>query len=159
MRDSAGASGARAGGARAGSGGSAGSSCGDTTGDPLHCGSCQNDCTATSALVSCQNSQCVRACTTGRADCNGDLSFGSQGDGCEISIVDDVKNCGGCNIQCDRGWGIVPECDARACNAFTATVGTPTASGTGLHGSPDGGQPFEQLCGRNEVMVGARRRR
>jgi hypothetical protein len=128
--------------------------CGDLSSDNANCGKCGNDCTAESALTSCANASCVRACVPERADCNGDLSFGARGDGCETHTDDDVTNCGGCNVRCDRSEGTVATCSARKCMSFSALVGPAAPGGNVLHGSDSGGQPYQQICGSGEVLVG-----
>jgi hypothetical protein len=139
----------------AGSGGGAGepSACGDTASDPKNCGACGNDCSVASAQAMCRDSVCERACLPGLADCNADLAFGTRGDGCEISIVDQPKHCGGCNIRCDRPLGGVSGCEERSCIGLTATLGPATPGTNTLHGSV-GGHSYDQLCGRNEALVG-----
>ncbi|HEY2735983.1 MAG TPA: hypothetical protein VGI70_18425, partial [Polyangiales bacterium] len=139
---------------QAGAGGRSTSPCGDTTSDSANCGSCGNDCRANSAQVECSDSLCVRACVSDRRDCNMDLSFGAMGDGCETQITEDVKNCGDCNIRCDRSVGAVATCDSGKCMSFAASVGSASSGSNVLHGSIAGGDPYAQLCGRSQVLVG-----
>jgi hypothetical protein len=105
------------------------------------------------ALASCVDSRCVRACASGFGDCNMDLVFGNQGDGCEIDFTADLAHCGGCDRRCEPPWGTIGFCDDRQCQLHTVQVagGTPVAE---LHGNAQGGDPYEQLCGRDEVQVG-----
>jgi hypothetical protein len=137
----------------AGSGGAAGA-CGDLSTDNANCGKCGNACAAESAVTSCANASCVRACVPDRADCNGDLSLGALGDGCETHIDDEPQNCGGCNVRCDRSEAAVVTCSARKCMSFSALVGAAAPGGNVLHGADSGGQTYQQLCGSNEVLVG-----
>ncbi len=77
-----------------------GTACVDTAVDPLHCGSCTNDCTAlpgvNGAAVTCATSACVltNACAPNRADCNNDPA-----DGCEVDLTQ-AANCGSCGTAC-----------------------------------------------------------
>ncbi|HTU60162.1 MAG TPA: hypothetical protein VMF89_17040 [Polyangiales bacterium] len=160
-RVAAGAGGANAGGGAgavagmSGAGGAsdAGASCGDTENDVEHCGRCDNDCNADMALASCVDARCVRACATGYGDCNMDLTFGNQGDGCEVDLSNDSAHCGGCGSRCEPPWGTIGFCEDRQCQLNTVSIesGSPVA---GLHGHAEGGDPYEQLCGRDEVQVG-----
>lgn len=96
-----------------------GTSCIDLRLDPLHCGSCGNDC---GAGGSCQQGHCLRACggqicqfdhasarcendtcvlgtcETGWQNCDGD-----PGTGCETNILTDVRHCGDCSTRCGDG--------------------------------------------------------
>ena len=151
----AGAGMAGAGGAGAGAGGpsDAGASCGDTRTDVEHCGRCDNDCNADMALASCVDARCVRACETGYGDCNMDLTFGNQGDGCEIDLSSDSAHCGACGSRCEPPWGSIGFCEDRKCQLDTVQVDSGSLVAE-LHGHPEGGDPYEQLCGRDEVQVG-----
>lgn len=123
--------------------------CGDTTSDPAHCGACDKSCSAPAAAVSCMASSCVRSCELGFADCNGDLASGSNGDGCETNIRASVISCGGCAFSCETATN----CQERRCGFGQLTVGAASAVSE-LHGSPTGGDPYQQLCGENRVLVG-----
>jgi|GEM_PF-3688535 len=150
-----GAGGAGGGGAVAGAAAisDAGASCGDTQSDVEHCGRCDNNCNADMALASCVDARCVRACASGYGDCNMDLTFGNQGDGCEIDLSNDSAHCGACGRRCEPPWGTIGFCEDRQCQLETVQIdnGTPVAE---LHGHAQGGDPYEQLCGRDEVQVG-----
>jgi hypothetical protein len=136
-----------------GAGNSGAAGCGDLARDPAHCGSCDNDCSADMALASCEESKCVRACSSGYADCNEDLSFGRRGDGCETSVVSDPNHCGGCALRCDAAAGTVPLCDANSCMVLRASVGPGEVIGE-LHGGGSGGMGYEHLCSGDEALVG-----
>ena len=47
------------------------------------------------ASAMCMGSSCDFECDAGFADCDG-----NKANGCEASITDDVKNCGGCGKVC-----------------------------------------------------------
>jgi hypothetical protein len=128
--------------------------CGDLSTDNANCGKCGNDCAAESALTLCANASCVRACVPGRADCNGDLRLGALGDGCETDTDDELQNCGGCGVRCDRSESAVATCSARKCMSFSGLVGPAAPGGNVLHGADSGGQTYHQLCGSDEVLVG-----
>lgn len=74
-----------------------------TNGDVNHCGSGCTDCVAAApknASASCQDGQCHFECNAGWGDCNNDLSSGAKGDGCEVDLWTDSKNCGKCTNAC-----------------------------------------------------------
>jgi hypothetical protein len=67
--------------------------------DPLNCGACGHVCfTPPNAKAACVNGKCGYECDVGFADCNH-----KSGDGCEIDILDNPDNCGGCVAGCDGG--------------------------------------------------------
>lgn len=133
--------------------GSGAAGCGDIRSDPEHCGRCDNDCSADMALASCVDARCVRACKAGYGDCNMDLAFGMAGDGCEVDLSADIAHCGGCGIRCAPPSGSVGYCEARQCKARAVEVGAPSPVAE-LHGNASGGDPYEEVCGRNEAMIG-----
>jgi hypothetical protein len=57
-------------------------------------------------VAACLGSQCGFACDGSHADCNG-----LPDDGCEVDVVSDALNCGGCGIHCHGN------CVQGACNA------------------------------------------
>ena len=68
----------------------------NTQTDPNNCGLCGTICTAffPHVVPACVNSACTSVCVTGWRDCNLIVT-----DGCEISIINDVNNCGGCGAS------------------------------------------------------------
>jgi hypothetical protein len=65
-----------------------------------------------------------------------------------------LANCGGCGLRCDQPADGVSVCDNRKCIAYTVHVGVSGPGANALHGSPTGGDPFDQVCGTDELMVG-----
>ena len=62
-----------------------------------NCGSCGTACSSANiASPTCTAGVCSGACNTGYADCNGN----KQADGCEVSLLTDKNNCGGCGTVC-----------------------------------------------------------
>jgi hypothetical protein len=100
--------------------------------DPQHCGACSNACFAPpNAGASCFAGACGYECQEGWDDCNG-VSV----DGCEVDLVNDPDNCGGCGNACDNGLGCVNgTCPAgsyqwelvtnHACNAWCSKAPAP----------------------------------
>ncbi|MBW1808306.1 MAG: S8 family serine peptidase [Deltaproteobacteria bacterium] len=68
----------------------------DVSADPDNCGSCGNSCSYPNAYGVCTAGECsLGACHDGWFDCDGDPQTG-----CEIYILTDVDNCGGCDQIC-----------------------------------------------------------
>ncbi len=64
--------------------------------DPANCGMCGATCTVPHATASCTQGMCgVGVCDSGWVDCNNDPT-----DGCEVDLMNDPTNCGGCGTQC-----------------------------------------------------------
>lgn len=83
-----------------------------SAGEPAHCGTCSNNCTAKPHVqpskVTCQTGLCVvpaGACSSGWADCDGDGA-----NGCEQSLNAN-DNCGACGTTCLAG----KECAGAQC--------------------------------------------
>jgi hypothetical protein len=129
-----------------------GMGCGDTLRDPANCGSCGYDCAAPSAVVSCINGTCNRTCASGYDDCDNDRVHGSEGNGCESRVVDDVDNCGACRKRCVPPEYGIATCSAQVCSGHTMMATDFTASP--LHGNTTGGGPFSTPCLDGEVMIG-----
>ena len=78
--------------------------CVDTNADVSNCGACGKTCSGGRANWSCAaapdggiGSACtVQSCQGTNADCNK-----SPGDGCEVNLTNDVKNCGACGNACN----------------------------------------------------------
>jgi hypothetical protein len=97
--------------------------------DPIHCGSCDNDCRLLPGVdpdyVECVAGVCEvsAACLDGRAQCPGD-------NGCDTR-VDTAAHCGGCTVSCS---GATPFCSRSEMTFDYRCVGscdgvTPTACG------------------------------
>jgi hypothetical protein len=130
----------------------AATSCGDTLRDPKNCGFCGYDCAAQSAVVSCVNGTCNRTCATGYDDCDNDRIHGSEGNGCETRVDNDVSHCGACRRRCVPPEGGVTTCSEQLCSGHTLALSDFTASRP--HGNTTGGGPFSTPCLDGEVMTG-----
>ncbi len=82
------------------------------------CGVCAKKCAAAVGYSAyCKDNVCGQTmCAAGKGDCNGD-----QGDGCEISLTNDVNNCGDCghvcsannaNVACVNSKCVITSCKA-----------------------------------------------
>jgi hypothetical protein len=128
--------------------------CEDTLKDPLNCGICGFDCNAKGALASCAVGQCVRSCTAGLDDCNGDLVHGGLGDGCETRVDQSVNNCGACRKRCVAPADGFVTCEQQVCEAHTLEVSPGIAKP--LRGSPSTttGAAYAAPCFEGEVITG-----
>jgi hypothetical protein len=79
--------------------------------DIAHCGDCGVSCAnVANGAGGCMNGACVIAsCNMGFSDCDGVF-----GNGCEVNLVADAKNCGACGHSC-VGVNSVQACQASKC--------------------------------------------
>ncbi len=64
--------------------------------DPMHCGSCANNCSKSNTVAICAAANCnVMGCLNNYGDCNLMAS-----DGCETNLANTIQHCGGCNLSC-----------------------------------------------------------
>ncbi len=94
----------------------------DTRTSTDHCGACTNRCAIPNATAACVAGSCaIAACTTGRANCNADLT-----DGCEAATATDATHCGACGTVCPEVGGarrcIAGSCSARNCAAVLSAL-------------------------------------
>ncbi|MSP63711.1 MAG: hypothetical protein EXR72_25870 [Myxococcales bacterium] len=83
----------------------------DSASDPMHCGGCGKVCPAPNGIATCAMGVCgLGGCKPGFKDCNG-----NAGDGCEVNIGGDIKNCGGCGVVCGAVKNGTPGCVSGAC--------------------------------------------
>jgi Concanavalin A-like lectin/glucanases superfamily len=77
--------------------------------DPRNCGMCGKVCPPAGAnqMAACLNGACSLACNAGFGDCDG-----NPGNGCELDVTADPKNCGACNNVCPQN---LPVCKAGQC--------------------------------------------
>lgn len=126
--------------------------CVDIVRDPLNCGACGIDCSASAAQVTCENMRCVRACEDGYDDCNKDLALGLAGNGCERKIDSDANNCGQCRRRCTPPINGYATCDKQLCNGQTLELSDEQAGSE--YGNPAGGMAYNQACPIGQVLVG-----
>jgi hypothetical protein len=80
--------------------------CRNLEADPYNCGGCNIVCpTYPHTLPTCAGGTCGYECVYGWADCNHIAA-----DGCEVDILNDPNNCGGCVAGCDSGVGCGAVC-------------------------------------------------
>jgi hypothetical protein len=104
---------------------------------PATCGtSCAPCPTGPNAVATCDGATCGLACEPGFANCDG-----LTADGCEVSLLTDPANCGGCQVSCGgracSNGVCAPPPDAGAIDAGHP----PPDSGTDAGSIPDAGSP------------------
>jgi hypothetical protein len=72
---------------------------------------------------------CRNYCAAGKADCDGDLS-----NGCEVSILTDPNNCGGCGLGCTAPPGFAASCVNGACTSPVCPAGKADCDGNTANG-------------------------
>jgi len=81
-------------------------------------------------------------CPTGFMDCDG-----SPTNGCELSVGDDPRNCGGCGVRCDTADNGSPACVAGACT-IACDVGFGDCDGDAVNGCEADVATDADNCGR-----------
>lgn len=85
--------------------------------DANNCGACGTTCSQNGGAGTCSNGSCQIACMAGTtANCNGQVS-----DGCEVSLKNDVSNCGSCGNACPSKPHASPTCSATGCGTTCQT--------------------------------------
>jgi hypothetical protein len=122
--------------------------CVDLQTDPNNCGACGHACMLANASAVCINGVCVIAgCDFGFADCDKLYS-----NGCEVAVINDVQNCGGCAIVCGQGFicsGGQCVCPLSRCGSACVDLRT-DANNCGACGNvcPNGSLCLMGVCGR-----------
>jgi hypothetical protein len=82
----------------------------DVARDPKNCGGCGSACSENHAMADCRDGTCALTCDYGYADCDR-----LDTTGCEVSLDDDVDNCGHCGTHCPSEGDRAPNCRAGSC--------------------------------------------
>jgi hypothetical protein len=87
-------------------------SCANLDEDPANCGQCGQVCAPGQANTApvCSGGACGVTCEPSFANCNG-----TDSDGCEIDLANDVYNCGQCFVVCPAEPNATPSCLAGLC--------------------------------------------
>ncbi len=99
----------------------------DLNTDVDNCGGCATPCADVypNAQVGCESGSCTMGeCNVGFDDCDGDPS-----NGCEVSVLTDPQNCGGCGAECvlphvGSSYCADGECQIGDCQVFVESVET-----------------------------------
>ena len=84
--------------------------------DPVNCTACGMTCNLANAVQGCSDGCYLRACKFGFDDCDADTK-----NGCEMNVLADVRNCGGCGLPCGaspngRNGCVNGSCQLTSCN-------------------------------------------
>lgn len=105
-----------------------GSTCVNTSSDPLHCGACNRRCVIQSATTGCRAGECfIAACDPGTSDDNGSVIDGCEGsgDGCTENCGTEDAGVGGDSGVADAGVDVpMDTCmNGTACTTSCGTTG------------------------------------
>ena len=103
----------------------------NTTNNVANCGACGMNCPAlANASVSCSASTCgLGACNAGYGNCDNNAA-----NGCEISLTNDVANCGMCGKMCGALANATPGCAASTCGIGSCNTGYGNCDGNAANG-------------------------
>ncbi len=88
-----------------------------TLSDAKNCGACGKDCgVVANGTTSCGSGVCAVTCNPGFFDCDA-----NAGNGCEVNVSIDAKNCGKCGTVCPSYPNSTPGCANSACNISACT--------------------------------------
>ena len=80
---------------------------------------CGQACSTSHVTRACANGSCASGiCDAGWADCNLD----KRGDGCEVNVAQDTRNCGGCGVVCSANH-VTPSCIGGSCEMGACAAG------------------------------------
>ncbi|HMR06467.1 MAG TPA: hypothetical protein PKA88_11835, partial [Polyangiaceae bacterium] len=89
-----------------------------------HCGGCGSTCSNNNGTPSCSAGKCQIACNSGFVDCDGN----ALGNGCEVNVTTDTKNCGTCGNNCPVS---APNCSSGSCKSNCAPLTADCDGNTG----------------------------
>ncbi|MSP59513.1 MAG: hypothetical protein EXR72_04075 [Myxococcales bacterium] len=123
--------------------------------DIAHCAGCGMVCAIPCAVAACADGCYMAACEFGWDDCNGDAK-----DGCEVSVLDDLKNCGACGKVCaavlhGKNQRVLAACPLTQCDAGYADCNATVKDGCEVSIATDkahrGG--CGKSCAQNQVCI------
>ena len=93
--------------------------------DVIHCGACGKVCVVPNAAPLCIGGKCLNGgCNQGFRDCDG-----NAGNGCEVNILQDIRNCGACNQNCAQLPHAIAGCGNGACVVASCDAGWGNCNG------------------------------
>ncbi|MBI5534871.1 MAG: hypothetical protein HY898_19245 [Deltaproteobacteria bacterium] len=98
-----------------------------------NCGACGAVCALPHAQTTCTSGACTFAsCDSGYASCDG-----STANGCEVDVVHDPANCGGCGAACSANHATLAVCNGGSCTS-NCQVGWGDCNGPSPPATSDG---------------------
>ena len=115
----------------------------NTQADLKNCGGCGNTCSLVNATQKCALGACaILMCNANYADCDK-----MAADGCEVSTLSDVKNCGGCAMACSLA-NATPVCTFGACAISTCNTNYADCDKVAANGCEVSTQTDANNCGK-----------
>src|SRR5262249_47309433 len=93
--------------------------------DAGNCGLCGTKCSFPHAAAACSDSCYIRSCNFGYDDCNA-----NPADGCELPVLADRNNCGGCNVKCPNAANASNGCVNGGCQILGCSKGFADCDGS-----------------------------
>ena len=122
----------------------------DITADPNNCSACGKACSIANGIAGCAGSACtIASCNDGFADCDK-----NPANGCEITTLNDVKNCGACGKDCGSVANGTASCGSGVC-AVTCAPGFFDCDGNFANGCEVDGSKDVNNCGACGKVCGA----
>ena len=123
--------------------------------DPANCGMCGTKCVRANAIAGCSDACYIRACNFGYDDCDN-----NDANGCETSVLSDVKNCGACGTACmgkphSKASCVNAACQITACDQGYTDCDANPANGCEISTFTDANNCGKcgNVCGGNLVCV------
>jgi hypothetical protein len=115
-----------------------------TDGDPKNCGMCGKVCqNVANGLPGCAKGMCgVGSCVVNFGDCDADPT-----NGCEVSLLGDLKNCGSCGRACPVPANGAPSCMNGNCGIATCNMGFGDCDANPANGCEDALTSDANNCG------------
>jgi hypothetical protein len=122
----------------------------DTTSDPNNCSACGQACSIANGVAGCAGSACtIASCNDGFADCDK-----TAANGCEVTTLSDVKNCGACGNDCGVPANGTASCGSGKCTV-TCAPGFLDCDGDFKNGCEVDGTKDPSNCGACGAICGA----
>jgi hypothetical protein len=117
----------------------------NTQTDVKNCNTCGNVCpNVPGGAPACNAGVCgVGVCQPPQKDCDG-----NAGNGCEVNLSTDPKNCGACNNVCAAVANGTPGCTNSACSVASCTVPFQNCDGNVANGCESNSQTDVKNCGK-----------
>jgi hypothetical protein len=107
-----------------------GSVCKNLSNDPANCNSCGHVCITPHGVSICTAGVCgVGSCNPGFADCDSNPLTG-----CEVNVMNDPANCGGCGLTCTSLPNASAICSGGSCVTGTCDPGYANCNGLNADG-------------------------
>lgn len=118
--------------------------------NPQNCGGCNVVCALPNATATCVNGVCtIGSCNVGFANCNGITA-----DGCEVNVLNNVQNCGACNVPCPNPPNATAGCINGQCVVAGCNPGFANCDGNFANGCETNILTSPNNCGNCGLVCG-----